>query len=94
MKPLHSRSGVLSNFTGSSSLPGRVLDSLGTFDDFYLKSLSLRFNNIVTVALVESTYLHDAEIKPVMHVGNAPGGRREFQQRTLAGAGDENYQRH
>lgn len=82
VKPLYARPGALSNSTGSSTnkirkiptQPERVLDAPGMVDDFYLNLISWSNNNVVAVALGESTYLWKAETGSVVHLGDAPEG--------------------
>lgn len=55
-----------------STQPERVLDAPNMVDDFYLNLISWSSQNIVAVALSESTYIWRADTGSVTHLGDAP----------------------
>ncbi|KZP28244.1 WD40 repeat-like protein [Athelia psychrophila] len=81
-RPLYARPGALPSSTGAvtnkarkiPTLPERVLDAPGMVDDFYLNLLSWSCQNVVAVALAESTYIWRADTGTVTQVGDAPEG--------------------
>ncbi|KAG1763104.1 WD40-repeat-containing domain protein [Suillus occidentalis] len=81
-RPLYGRPGELPSSTSSTTnksrriptQPERVLDAPGMVDDFYLNLVSWSIQNIVAVALAESTYVWRADTGVVSHLGEAPEG--------------------
>ncbi|KAH7908227.1 WD40-repeat-containing domain protein [Hygrophoropsis aurantiaca] len=81
-RPLYARPGALpsSNGTATSKArkiptqPERVLDAPGMVDDFYLNLISWSSQNVLAVALAESTYVWRADTGSVSHLGEAPQG--------------------
>lgn len=83
VQPLYQQtgSGLVSSTSNSSTKsrkistqPERVLDAPGMVDDFYLNLISWSSQNVVAVALGESTYIWRAETGGVTHIGDAPEG--------------------
>jgi cell division cycle protein 20 (cofactor of APC complex) len=81
-RPLLQRPTALPSSTGAQTnksrkiptLPERVLDAPGMVDDFYLNLVSWSSQNVVAVALAESTYIWRAETGNVSVVGEVPEG--------------------
>ena len=72
---LPSSTGALTNKSRKiPTLPERVLDAPGMVDDFYLNLISWSCQNVLAVALAESTYLWRAETGSVARLGEAPEG--------------------
>lgn len=81
-RPLYARPSALPSSTGAvtnksrkiPTQPERVLDAPGMVDDFYLNLISWSCQNMVAVALAESTYIWRAETGTASRVGEAPEG--------------------
>jgi cell division cycle 20, cofactor of APC complex len=81
-RPLYARPNALPSSTGAvtnkcrkiPTQPERVLDAPGMVDDFYLNLISWSCQNVLAVALAESTYIWRAETGTVSRVGEAPEG--------------------
>ena len=79
-RPLYGRPGELPSSTNSvtnksrriPTQPERVLDAPGMVDDFYLNLVSWSGQNVVAVALAESTYVWQADTGTVSLLGEAP----------------------
>ena len=67
-------SGVSSKPRKISTQPERVLDAPGMVDDFYLNLISWSSQNVVAVALGESTYTWRADTGSVLHLGDVSDG--------------------
>ncbi|KAH8102320.1 WD40-repeat-containing domain protein [Cristinia sonorae] len=81
VRPLYGRPGALPTSTSTSSKgrkistqPERVLDAPGIVDDFYLNLLSWSCQNILAVALAESSYVWKADTGEVVQLGEASEG--------------------
>ncbi|TCD65263.1 ubiquitin-protein transferase activating protein [Steccherinum ochraceum] len=81
VRPLYGRPGALPTSTSTSSKtrkistqPERVLDAPGIVDDFYLNLLSWSCQNLLAVALAESSYVWRADSGEVVQLGEAPEG--------------------
>ena len=81
-RPLYARPNALPSSTGAvtnksrkiPTQPERVLDAPGMVDDFYLNLISWSAQNVVAVALAESTYVWRADTGSVTRVGECPEG--------------------
>ncbi|KIM77616.1 hypothetical protein PILCRDRAFT_615185 [Piloderma croceum F 1598] len=81
-RPLYARPSALPSSTGAvtnksrkiPTQPERVLDAPGMVDDFYLNLITWSCQNVLAVALAESTYIWRAETGTVSRVGEAPEG--------------------
>ncbi|KAH7929258.1 WD40 repeat-like protein [Leucogyrophana mollusca] len=81
-RPLYARPGALPSSNGTATSksrkiptqPERVLDAPGMVDDFYLNLLSWSSQNVLAVALAESTYIWRADTGSVSNLGEAPEG--------------------
>jgi len=81
-RPLYARPSELPSSTGAvtnksrkiPTQPERVLDAPGMVDDFYLNLITWSCQNVLAVALAESTYIWRAETGTVSRVGEAPEG--------------------
>ncbi|THH29149.1 hypothetical protein EUX98_g5038 [Antrodiella citrinella] len=81
VRPLYGRPGALPTSTSTSTKtrkistqPERVLDAPGIVDDFYLNLLSWSCQNVLAVALAESSYVWKADTGEVTQLGEAPEG--------------------
>ncbi|KIJ37086.1 hypothetical protein M422DRAFT_76156 [Sphaerobolus stellatus SS14] len=82
-RSLYQRPGAIGTATSSTvtsktrkipTQPERVLDAPGMVDDFYLNLLSWSVQNVVAVALSESTYIWRADTGSVTQIAEAPQG--------------------
>ena len=81
-RPLYARPGALPTSTSTSTskgrkiptAPERVLDAPGMLDDFYLNIVAWGSQNVLAVALAESTYLWRADSGDVSLLGEMPEG--------------------
>jgi cell division cycle protein 20 (cofactor of APC complex) len=81
-RPLYARPGALPTSTGAvtnksrkiPTQPERVLDAPGIIDDFYLNLLAWSSQDVLAVALSESTYIWRASTGAVSKIGECPEG--------------------